>query len=130
MIHLDYNATTPVLPEVMQAMLPYFSDFWGNASSTHCLGRKGREAIEKARGHVASLIGAAPEEIVFTSGATESIQAVLHSFLRGGLPVVSSTVEHQAALSVLDYREEPNQVTLIGVNGDGQLDCEKLRAEL
>jgi cysteine desulfurase len=71
-IYLDYNATTPVLPEVLDAMLPYLSDRFGNPSSAHARGRAGREAVEEARAKVAGLLGCAPDEIVFTSGGTES----------------------------------------------------------
>src|SRR5438874_4064316 len=71
-VYLDYNATTPVEPEVLDAMLPYFSAEFGNASSIHAFGQRARAAVETAREQVAALIGAAPREIFFTSGGTES----------------------------------------------------------
>lgn len=76
MIYLDHNATTPVLPEVFEAMRPYFCEDWGNPSSSYRFGAKLKGAIEMAREHVADLIGAQPREIVFTSRATESNNAV------------------------------------------------------
>ncbi len=71
-VYLDHNATTPVEPEVLDAMLPYFSGDYGNASSIHSFGQKARSAVETAREHVAALIGARPQEIIFTSGGTEA----------------------------------------------------------
>ena len=71
-VYLDHNATTPVAPEVLEAMLPYLTTELGNPSSDHALGRRARHAVDEARATVAALIGAAPEEVVFTSGGTES----------------------------------------------------------
>src|SRR5262245_17443905 len=100
-IYMDHHATTPVLPEVLEAMLPYFTEEFGNASSTtHGYGRKANESVEVARRSVAHLIGASPGEIVFTSGATESINLAL----RGALPgdgqghLITCAVEHEAVL--------------------------------
>ena len=76
-IYLDYNATTPVLPEVMEAMLPYFTEDWGNPSSTYKFGSKLKTAIEAAREQVADLIGAHPMELIFTSCATESVPLIV-----------------------------------------------------
>ncbi len=77
MIYLDYNSTTPVLPEVLEAMLPYFTQEWGNPSSTYRFGAKLKGVVETARAQVAELIGASPREIIFTSCATESNNAAL-----------------------------------------------------
>jgi cysteine desulfurase len=77
-IYLDYNATTPVLAEVMDAMLPYFREHFGNPSSTHAFGRRAREAVEVSRTEVASLLECAPDEIVFTSGGTEASNLAIH----------------------------------------------------
>ena len=77
MIILDHNATTPVLPEILDAMMPYLKEEWGNPSSQHALGRNARAAVERAREQVASLIGAKHEEIIFTSGGTEATNLAL-----------------------------------------------------
>jgi cysteine desulfurase len=79
MIYLDYNATTPVLPEVLEAMMPYLTSEWGNPSSTYKFGSKLKGVIEQARAQVAELIGAHPMEIIFTSCATESNNAAIHA---------------------------------------------------
>jgi len=71
-VYLDHNATTPILPEVVDAMLPYLREHFGNPSSSHVYGRRAHDAIENARSQVAALIGAAPSEIIFTSGGTEA----------------------------------------------------------
>ena len=77
MIYLDYNSTTPVLPEVMEAMLPYFTEHWGNPSSSYGFGARLKGAIETARAQVAELINASPREIIFTSCATENENAAI-----------------------------------------------------
>src|SRR4051794_7042455 len=76
-IYLDYNATTPVDPAVLEAMLPYLQLHYGNPSSTHAYGKTAHEAVEQARGHVAELLGASPDEIVFTGGGTEASNQAL-----------------------------------------------------
>ena len=99
-IYLDHNATTPIAPEVFDAMLPYFKQHYGNPSSDHPLGYRAREAIEEARVQVASLIGAASEEIVFTSGGTESNNLAIRGSVAAAAPgrrrIVTSQVEHPA----------------------------------
>src|SRR5437899_10892826 len=107
--YLDYNATTPVEPEVLDAMLPYFSAEYGNAASIHTFGQKARAAVETAREQVAALIGARPQEIVFTSGGTEAdnhaIFGVAQPFLAalrdadsntGSKHVITTAIEHEA----------------------------------
>jgi len=98
-IYLDHNATTPILPEVVEAMLPFLREHFGNPSSGHIFGRRAHDAIEHARCHVAGLIGAAVEEIVFTSGGTEAnnlaIRGVMEAAGQGGR-VVTSVIEHPA----------------------------------
>lgn len=98
-IYLDFNATTPILPEVLEAMLPYLRDAFGNPSSDHARGGQARKAVEIARGHVATLIGASPDEVVFTSCATESsnlaIRGVAATRSTPGR-IVTSTIEHPA----------------------------------
>jgi cysteine desulfurase len=124
-IYLDNNATTPVAPEALEAMLPYMMDRYGNPSSTHRLGVEAREAMILARAAVAELIGTKPAEVAFTSGCTESN----HLAILGALAfsrkqhIVSSTVEHPSTLMLLrDLERQGFEVTLLAVDGDGQLD--------
>ncbi len=98
-VYLDYNATTPVEPDVLQAMLPYLQGQFGNPSSSYPLGRRARDAIEKARAQVAALIGASPQEIVFTGGGTESSNTAIRCGVRLRHPrkrVVTTSIEHPA----------------------------------
>src|SRR5674476_289783 len=83
MIYLDHAATTPMRPEILEAMIPYFSERFGNPSSLHSYGQDARMAIERAREHVARAIGATPQEIIFTSGGTESDNLAIRGVLRG-----------------------------------------------
>src|SRR4030043_2266605 len=114
MIYLDYNATTPVLPEVLEAMIPYLTSEWGNPSSTYKFGSKLKAVIETARAQVAELIGAHAKEIIFTSCATESNNAAIHAALKAHPAkkhIITSTVEHS---SVLNYC-----MALVGASMDG-----------
>jgi cysteine desulfurase len=130
MIYLDWNATTPVLPEVLEAMMPYLTSEWGNPSSTYKFGSKLKAVIETARAQVAELIGAHPMEIIFTSCATESINAAIHAALRanpGKLHIVTSAVEHSAVLNYCSAVEkEGYQVTLLPVDQGGLLNLADL----
>jgi len=103
MIYLDYNATTPVLSEVLEAMMPYLTSEWGNPSSTYKFGSKLKTVIETARAQVAELIGAHASEIIFTSCATESNNTAINAALKANPKkkhIITSTVEHS---SVLNY---------------------------
>lgn len=106
-IYLDYNATTPVDPEVANEMLPYIQNLFGNPSSSYAIGKISKEAIIKARKQVASLINAKPEEIVFTSCATESNNLAIHGFVLAnkdkGKHIITSAVEHPAVTEVCKY---------------------------
>jgi len=108
-IYLDYNATTPVAPEVADAMRPHLESVFGNPSSGHAYGVRARQAVERARARVAAAIGAEPEEIVFTSGGTESnnhaIRGVAFAHRDRGRHIVTSAVEHPAVGEVCDYLE-------------------------
>jgi len=107
-IYLDYNATTPVDPEVLEAMLPFLQGEFGNPSSSYPLGKRAREAIEKARASVATLIEAAPEEIVFTGGATEASNLAIRGAValgNGRSNIVTSNIEHPATAACCDLLE-------------------------
>ncbi len=109
-IYLDYNATTPIDPEVLKAMLPYFKEHFGNPSSNHPYGKKTKEAVNKAREQVSKLIGSKPQEIVFTSGGTESNNSAIIGTalaeMNKGRHIISSRIEHPSVLKPLKYLEE------------------------
>ena len=109
-IYLDYNATTPLAPEVYDAMLPYLVEHFGNPSSSHVYGVQAREAVERARVETAQLIGCQPEEVIFTSGATESnnqaIRGILEKRRHRGNHIITSVIEHPAVLRVCAYLEK------------------------
>ncbi len=135
-IYLDHNATTPLDPRVLAEMMPYFRDFYANASSvTHRPGRIAAEAVEKARTQVADLIGARSEEITFTSGATEAINMVLkgifHRYQSKGKHFVTSRTEHKAVLDTFNYLEQCGaEVTYLSVNASGQISLDELAASI
>src|SRR6476659_801503 len=124
-IYLDYHATTPVDPEVLKTMLPYFGDVFGNAASrNHEFGWTAEAAVEKARGQIARLIGAVEKEIIFTSGATESnnlaITGVAEMYKDKGKHIVTSPIEHKAVLDTCHYLESKGyEVTFAEVNQYG-----------
>lgn len=107
--YLDAAATTPVDKRVLDAMYPYFSEIFGNTSSSHAYGIKAKEAIEKARVQVASLINADNKEIIFTSGATESINLALKGFVEANMEkgnhIITVKTEHKAVLATCEYLE-------------------------
>lgn len=125
MIYLDYNATTPVLPDVMEAMRPYFTTEWGNPSSSYKFGSKLKTVIEGARAQVAELVGAHPMEVIFTSCATESNNAAIHAALKaypGKRHIVTSAVEHSSVLNYcMALEKEGYHVTYLPVDCDGLL---------
>lgn len=124
-IYLDHNATTPVLPEVVEAMLPYLREEWGNPSSTYRFGAKLKKTLEIARDQVADLIGAHPMNVVFTSGGTESDNAALHAIAHADpnkRHLITSNVEHSAVLSYCRYLEGMGwRVTYLAVDREGLL---------
>ncbi len=134
MIYLDHNATTPILPEVREAMLPYFTDEWGNASSSYRFGSKLKGVIEAARGEVASLIGAGAREIIFTGCATESNNAAIHAALKANPAkrhIITSQVEHSAVLQTCQaWEKDGYRVTYLGVDRNGLLDLGELESAL
>lgn len=135
MIYLDNNATTRVAPEVFDAMSPYFTDLYGNPSSAHTFGREMRAAVEKARTQVAELVGAHhSDEIVFTSGGTESDNWAILGALSAQPEkkhIVTTRVEHEAVRKLCEKLETRGyEVSWLGVNQEGLLDLEELRAAL
>jgi cysteine desulfurase len=122
-VYLDNNATTPVLPEVLDAMRPYFGERFGNASSIHHHGQETRAAVEQAREAVAQLLGARASEIVFTSGGTEADNLAVFGMARAGDHVISSTIEHHAVLNACRHLEKLGcEVTYVPVDGRGLVD--------
>jgi cysteine desulfurase len=123
MIYLDHNATTPVRPEVLEAMMPYLATEWGNPSSTYKFGSKLKTVIETAREQVADLIGAPPRDVIFTSCATESNNAAIAAALKanpGKRHIVTSAVEHSSVLNYcMALEKEGHQVTYLPVDRDG-----------
>ncbi len=133
-VYLDHNATTPVEPEALDAMLPYFSGDYGNASSIHSFGQRSRSAVETAREQVAALIEARPQEIVFTSGGTEADNhAIFGIAATAKVPahIVTTAIEHEAVLNTCQALEKRGvSVTYLGVDGDGRIDLLALRENL
>jgi cysteine desulfurase len=133
-VYLDYNATTPVEPGVLKAMLPYLSDEFGNPSSAHALGRRARDAVEAAHTEVAGLIGAMPDEILFTSGGTEANNIAIRgtaSANRARNAIVTTAIEHPATEACCAFLELQGQkVTRITPNADATVDPEKFIAAI
>ena len=135
-IYMDYQATTPMDPRVLEAMLPWFVERFGNpASRSHAYGWEADKAVEAARGQVAALIGADPREIVFTSGATESdnlaIQGVAHFYRQQGNHIITPVTEHKAVLDTCRHLEsEGFEVTYLPVQGNGLVDLASLEAAI
>ncbi len=130
-IYLDNNATTPVLPEVFEAMRPYFGDHFGNASSIHHHGQETRAAIEQARDSVASLLGCRAAEVVFTSGGTEGDNLAIAGLTGAGDHIVTSSIEHHAVLHACKHLEDTGcEVTYLPVDGRGLVDPDDVRRAL
>ena len=132
LIYLDHCATTPVHPEVMETMLPYFRDFYGNPSSIHAFGQDARKALDQAREKVAHLIGAHPGEIVFTSGGTEAdnlaIRGIAYACEKKGNHIITSTIEHHAVLNTCKYMMPKGyEVTYLPVDQNGLVDPEDVK---
>lgn len=125
-IYLDYNATTPIDPEVANEMLPYIQSLYGNPSSSYSIGRTAKEAINKARSQVAALINSRSAEIIFTSCATESNNLAIHGFALAnkdkGKHIITSTVEHPAVTEVCRYLSGKGyEITYVPVDGHGRV---------
>jgi cysteine desulfurase len=127
-VYLDNNATTPVLPEVLEAMLPFYSDHFGNASSIHRNGQETRGAVERARALVAELLGCHASEIVFTSGGTEADNLAIFGMVKAGDHVITSAIEHHAVLHACKHHgEKGGEVTFIPVDCRGLVDPEDVK---
>jgi cysteine desulfurase len=130
-VYLDNNATTPVLPKVLEAMRPYFGERFGNASSIHHHGQETRAAVERARESMADLLGCRPAEVVFTSGGTEADNLAIFGLARSGDHVITSTIEHHAVLNSCKHLAEKGiEVTSVPVDGRGLVDPDDLRRAL
>ena len=150
-VYLDYNATTPVDPAVLDAMLPYFTASFANASSIHTPGQRARNAVETAREQVAALIGANPKEVVFTSGGTESDNHAIFGILNPALSrgfvgarhavpaaslapsphIITTAIEHEAVLNACQQAEKLGaQVTYLPVDKNGQIDPQQLKSAI
>jgi len=130
-VYFDNNATTPLLPEVFEAMRPYFFEKFGNASSIHQQGQQARSAVEHAREQVAELLNCRPAEIVFTSGGTEGDNLALFGLARPGDHIITSAIEHHAVLNSCHRLEEMGcNVTYLPVDGRGLVDPDDVRRAL
>ena len=134
-IYLDFNATTPILPEVAESMKPYLSDIFGNPSSTHWYGVQSKKAVEKARKQVADLLACHIDEIIFTSGGSESNNYAIKGFAyahRGkGNHIITSTIEHPAVIEVCQYLEQNGfKVTYLPVDQEGVVDVRTLEESI
>jgi cysteine desulfurase len=133
MIYLDYNATTPVAPEVAAALQPYLGPEFGNPSCDYPLGLRAKEAMHKARQEVAALLNCAPDEVVFTSGATEANNMVLKgvAWSRGSGRIITAATEHPSVLNPCLYLDSPRfKLTILPVDGQGLVDPEAVRRAL
>jgi cysteine desulfurase len=134
LIYLDHNATTPVLPEVVDAMLPYLREHFGNPSSGHVYGRRAHEAVARARGQVADLLGCDADEVIFTSGGTESNNLAIRGVVEARAErrhVVTTVIEHPATEQPCAWLERHGvRVTRIGVDADGRARMPDARAAI
>ncbi|MEN3038663.1 MAG: cysteine desulfurase family protein [Candidatus Kryptonium sp.] len=132
-VYLDHSATTPVDPAVIEAMLPYFAEIFGNPSSVHQFGREAKVAIEEAREEIAEFINAERSEIIFTSGGTESdnfaiLGVALAGFKKGKNHIITTQIEHHAVLDVCIYLQENGfEVTFLKVDSEGVVDPDDVR---
>jgi cysteine desulfurase len=135
-IYLDNHATTPMDPKVLEGMMPYFTDHFGNAASrNHAFGWVAEEAVEKSRKQIGQLIGASPKEIIFTSGATESnnlaLKGVAQMYAERGNHMVTAATEHKAILDTCKHLEKEGvRVTYLPLKGDGLVDLDMLRESI
>ena len=134
-VYMDNAATTKLSPDVLNAMMPYLTDIYGNASSVHAFGREAREGVEHARNQVAAAINASPDEIFFTAGGTESdnmaIKGVAHKYAKKGKHIITTAIEHHAVLHTCEALEkEGYEVTYLPVDEDGLISVELVKAAM
>src|SRR5210317_1629074 len=134
-IYLDYNATTPHDPEVIAAMRPFFEEEFGNPSSSHYYGTQPKRAVIKARTQIAALLNCRPEEIIFTSGGTESnnfaIKGCAQAFRHKGNHIITSQIEHPAVIEVCNFLKTTGyEVTYLPVDEFGLIQIEDLKAAI
>lgn len=134
-VYLDNSATTKVAPEVVEAMLPFFSDDWGNAQSVHSFGQRAKAAVERARRQVAALVGASAAEIVFVSGGTEAdnlaVRGIAQAHRNHGRHIITTKIEHPAVLATCEALEsEGFRVTFLPVDRGGVVRIEDVRAAI
>jgi cysteine desulfurase len=135
-VYLDYNATTPCDPRVVETMLPYFTQDFGNAASrNHAFGWKAEEAVDKAREQVAQLIGADPKEIIFTSGATEgdnlAIKGIFEAYASKGNHIITTNIEHKAVIDTCKHLEKKGaEITYLPVNNNGLIELHDLESAI
>jgi len=135
MIYMDNAATTRTAPEVVQAMLPWFSENYGNPSAIYSLGSAGKKAINEARRTIASILGAKQEEIYFTAGGSEAdnwaLKAAAEAYAGKGKHIITTKIEHHAILHTCEYLEKRGfEVTYLGVDQDGMIDMDELKAAI
>jgi len=131
-IYMDHSATTPVDPEVFNAMIPYYTDIFGNSSSVHSQGQKAHRALEESREKVAALLGAKPTEIIFTSGGTEADNQAIITYMTNnptkGNHIITSAVEHHAVLHTCEFLAKQGfELTVLPVNSYGEVEPDTLR---
>src|SRR5437870_4734303 len=134
LVYLDNNATTRPAPEVVDEMLPYLTEWYGNPSSVHRFGQRARQAIDQARAQLAALIGCADSELLFTGGGTESINTAIRGLLNARSPrkkIVTTTVEHSATRELCaQLAKEGAQIVQVEVDQSGELDLNQLADSL
>lgn len=132
-VYMDYAATTPMKKEVLDAMLPYYNDLFGNASSVHAFGREVKGCLDEARDQVAKLINAQSSEIYFTGGGSESdnwaIKGVAFANKEKGNHIITTKIEHHAVLHTCEYLEKHHgfEITYLNVDSEGRIDLEELK---
>ena len=135
MIYLDNAATTKTAPEVVQAMLPYFSELYGNPSSIYDFAGKSKEAVTKGREQIAQVLGAKKEEIYFTAGGSESdnwaLKATAEAYASKGKHIITSSIEHHAILHTCEYLERHGfDITYLNVDSDGKVRLDELKKSI
>src|SRR5205085_10764999 len=135
LVYLDNNATTPLAPGVLEAMMPYLTEWYGNPSSVHRFGQRVRHAVDEARGRMAGLLGCAETEVLFTGGGTEAVNTAIRGLLAARGPrrkIVTTSVEHSATRELCQQlvKDGAADVVEVGVDVSGALDLDELAAAI